>query len=80
MTCHEIPLGDHTSGIENTDDDWNAWDRGYAQGYADSRQGQKINSTIYDMDREFRSGYLDGYAEYTDAAMKHHREDEGMES
>ena len=80
MGCKEVPMGNGSSRIENTADDegWDEFDRGYALGYAAARRGQKINSTIYILDHNFRSGYLDGYTEYQDSAIRFHRDDAGM--
>ena len=78
MTCREVPTGNMTSRVENTADDVDDYDSGYVRGHAAARRGQKINSTIYILDHNFRSGYLDGYTEYQDSATRHHRDDAGM--
>ena len=80
MTCKEVPTGNGSSRVENSTDDNEPDDygRGVVMGYADARRGQKYNSTIHLMSPDFRNGYLTGYIDYQDAAMRFHRDDAGM--
>jgi len=78
MTCKEIQDGGGVSHILSIADDEDDYDTGYVRGYAASRRGQKINSTIYALNQNLRNGYLEGYRDYQDDAMRFHRDDAGM--